>query len=126
MKRRPTKRSPEGQAAYERFKKRWAGKPCWGCGQKCWPFHRHHIVNRAGKIYDDERNLAHLCDGCHSAHHDGGIETYMGRIICVLTDIDILRLKRDHDPDHWDLEFLRLLAGPGDGRLNMAFGEGME
>ena len=126
MKRHPTNRSPEGAAAYKRFKRRWAGRPCWGCGAPCWPFHRHHIVNRAGKVYDDERNLAHLCDGCHSVHHDQQVITYFGRHIDVLTDEDILRLKKQYDPEHWDLAFLRLLAGPGDGRLNMEFGRGME
>jgi hypothetical protein len=118
------RRSKEGVAALRGFLKRWKGKSCWNCttiGSE-----RHHIVYRDGLIYDDQRNLAWLCGGCHSAHHLRGVANYFGRPIAFLTTETILRLKRDVDPDYWDLAFLRLLAGPGDGRLNMEFGRGLE
>ena len=128
MRRKPTKRSPEGQAALDNFRDRWQGKPCWGCCGIWIPFERHHIVGRDGILcYDDERNLAHLCEMCHDVYHDHGIKTWHGRTVKVfLTLENILRLKKLRDPDYWDLAFLRELAGPGDGRLNMAFEEGLK
>lgn len=122
IKRKATKRSKEGAAAYERFKRRWAGRPCWGCGARWRAFHRHHIVGRDGIAgADDERDLAHLCDMCHAVHHDNGIQTWHGETVKVrLTKDDVLRLKRDRDPEYWDLAFLRELAGRRD------LGDGME
>lgn len=127
MKRKPTKRSIEGQRALDEFRDRWAGKPCWGCTM--WgPFEIHHIVGRDGILeHDDQRDMAHLCEMCHRVYHDPSIKTWHGRVVRVrLTKDDVLRLKKIHDPEHWDLAFLRLLAGPGDGRLNMDFGRGLE
>ena len=123
-----TRRSKEGAKALDDFRDRWAGKPCWGCCGIWIPFERHHIVYRDGMmIMDDQRNLAHLCKMCHDVHHDHGIQTWHGRAVRVrLTKEDVLRLKRVFDPEYWDLAFLRLLDGPGDGRLNMNFGRGME
>jgi len=128
MKRNPTKRSPEGQQALDEFRDRWEWNPCWGCGEHWIPFERHHIVYRDGvKGMDDQRNLAHLCKMCHDVHHNHGIQTWHGIAVKVrLTKEDVLRLKKQYDPEHWDLAFLRLLAGPGDGRLNMEFGRGLE
>ena len=122
MKRRPTKRSPEGQRALDDFAVRWRGKPCWACGDLRGPFEVHHIVGRDGiKEHDDERDFAHLCEMCHKVHHDHGIQTWHGRNVSIrLTKENVLELKRRRDPEYWDLAFLRELSG----RLD--FGEGLE
>ena len=108
-----TKRSPQGQQALDAFTKRWLGKPCWGCGDMRGPFEKHHIAGRDGCLeHDDERDLAHLCQMCHAVHHDNGIKTWHGRTVRVrLTKDDVLRLKRDRDPEFWDLDWLRKISG---------------
>ena len=124
MKRKPTKRSPAGQQALDEFRDRWHGQTCWLCPMKL-GHHIHHIVERDGKIYDDRRNFAWLCGTCHDRFHKGPQIVYSVKLP-AWTDEDVLRAKKLIDPEHWDLAFLRLLAGPGDGRLNMEFGRGME
>ena len=111
MKRKPTKRSPEGQQAMKQFKARWKGKPCWACtatGRE-----RHHIVYRDGvAAADDERNLAWLCKGCHDAHHQRGLANFFGRRIEELTTGQIMHLKKIKDPEFYDPAFLDRLAHP--------------
>jgi hypothetical protein len=123
MKRRPTKRSPEGQQAMQEFRDTWGNSPCWLCPYPGMEI--HHIVKRRGLIFDDLRDFAWLCRWCHSRAEGNTVVLHRVRLLPISVET-VLEAKRLIDPKHWDLEFLRLLAGPGDGRLNMAFGEGME
>ena len=121
MKRRPTKRSKEGLDAIKTFEAN--NRQCWFCGKEATA--NHHIVFRRGKIFDDQRNLAAVCEKCHMRIHGATLVFRMGRYDPIPLK-RVLEVKRDKDLDNWDLAFLRELAGPGDGRLNMAFGEGLE
>ena len=124
MKRNKIRRSPEGQRALDEFRDRWIGQRCWMCPLRLGA-HVHHIVHRRGLEYDDRRNLAWLCPLCHARLHDGPQIVYRVELP-AWTDEDVLRAKKQIEPGYWDLAFLRLLAGPGDGRLNMEFGRGLE
>ena len=128
MKRNKIRRSPEGQQALDEFRDRWAGKPCWACGDMRGPFERHHIVYRDGIAeMDDQRNLAHLCQMCHEAHHDHGLKTWHGRPVRIhLTKDEVAGLKKRFDPEYFDLLLLRKLASKREGFLNMEFGRGLE
>ena len=120
------RRSKEGQQAYKRFKsERCRCSTCWLCQRNYPMLDVHHIVPRRGVIYDDLRNFFAACRMCHSMIEVDGI-VWDGERVAQIPESRILRVKRRLDPKHWDLAFLRLLAGPGDGRLNMEFGRGLE
>lgn len=116
MKRRPTRRSKQGQQAISEFRNRWYR--CWFCGAKASA--PHHIVFRRGLIYDDQRNLASVCLDCHSRVHGITIVRHNGERLEPIPLVQVLGEKWGRDPEHWDLEFLREL----DGRLN--YGECIE
>ena len=126
MKRNPTKRSPEGQRAYDEFRRRHCrSNACWMCGEVFYQLQVHHIAKRRGLIYDDLRNFFAACLHCH-ARIEGNTIVVDGKRLEPIMDEWVLARKKVIDPYNWDLAFLRLLAGPGDGRLNMEFGRGME
>ena len=111
MKRKPTKRSPEGQQSMDEFKALHIGKRCWLCERErsVW---RHHIVFRKGDEHDDLRNLLAVCLTCHRRIHDGEQTLVTGRKLPGWKLDDVLRAKRRHDPDNYDPEFLDRLAHP--------------
>jgi 5-methylcytosine-specific restriction endonuclease McrA len=115
IKRKATNRSKEGQQAITAFRKRWPC--CWFCGAKSSA--PHHIVFRRGVVFDDQRNLAAVCEDCHSRIHDITIVKHNGKRFLPIPLETVLRVKRERDPP-LDLPFLRELSG----RLN--FGEGLE
>jgi hypothetical protein len=124
IKRKSTKRSKEGAAAMRAFKEEHFGKPCWYC-ELNEATDAHHIAKRRGVIYDDPRNLFACCRWCHDRAEGATIVTRKGiKLPPIPLDV-ILRIKELCDPP-LDLPFLRMLSGPGDGRLNMNFGEGLE
>jgi hypothetical protein len=106
LKRKPTRRSPEGARAIREF---MADHPrCWWCGKLYkWP---HHIAGRDGqKLADDRRNLAAMCWWfCHQRKHVPNL-VVDGKRLPAITDAQILAAKRRWDPEHYDLEFLRVL-----------------
>ena len=124
MKRKPTKRSKEGQRALNEFRDQWIGRLCW----YCWTNDAtdiHHIVKRRGEAYDVLCNFFACCRWCHQ-RIEGETLVWNGiRQPTIPVDV-VLRLKKIHDRENWKLAELRLLAGPGDGRLNMELGRGME
>jgi hypothetical protein len=121
IKSKRTKRSKAGQQAITAFRKRWPR--CWFCGAPSSA--PHHIVFRRGVVFDDQRNLAAVCEDCHSRIHGITIVTVLNIRLLPIPLETVLRVKLHNDPP-LDLPFLRMLAGPGDGRLNMKFGEGLE
>jgi len=77
IKPKPTRRSKQAQRHYKAFGDRWRGKACCICHAErgC---HRHHIVNREGDDWDDERNLLWVCKRCHDRLH--GISVVVARV----------------------------------------------
>jgi hypothetical protein len=121
IKRKATNRSKEGQQAITAFRKRWPR--CWFCGAKASA--PHHIVFRRGVVFDDQRNLAAVCEDCHSRIHGITIVTHngerwdlLGRLLPIPLET-VLRVKKERDPP-LDLPFLRELSGKRN------FGEGIE
>ena len=124
MKRKPTKRSPEGQAALDRFQQEFCHRaPCWHCGKVCETLDVHHIVKRNGMVFDDLRNFFAACRSCHS-RMEGARLVFARYTLEPIPLQRVLEIKQQRDG--LDLDFLRVLAGPGDGRSNMKFGEGLE
>ena len=119
-----TRRSKEGQRALDEFRDRWIGKLCWHCGRNE-ATDIHHIVKRRGEAYDVLCNFFACCRWCHK-RIEGETLIWNGERQLPIAEDVVLRLKRIRDPLNWRLADLRLLAGPGDGRLNMEFGRGME
>lgn len=115
IKRKATKRSKEGQQAITAFRNRWPR--CWFCGSKASA--PHHIVFRRGVAFDDQRNLAAVCQDCHSRIHGITIVTVLNIRLLPIPLETVLRVKKNIDPP-LDLPFLRELAG------NLCFGEGLE
>jgi hypothetical protein len=81
---------------------------CWNCGRgendRPDNWHGVFIIERAhitkdglGKRCEDVRLINALCSWCHNLHT-------MGR----MTTERMLELKREHDPDNYDPEFLQL------------------
>ena len=120
MKRKPTKRSPEGQRALTQFQQEFCHRaPCWHCGKVCETLDVHHIVKRRGKIYDDRRNFFAACRSCH-ARIEGARLVFPSVTLQPIPLAVVLRIKREKDGRYWDLDFLRELSG----RLD--FGEGLK
>jgi hypothetical protein len=115
IKRKATKRNKEGQQAITYFRKRFPR--CWFCGAKASA--PHHIVFRRGVVFDDQRNLAAVCQDCHSRIHDIPIVTVLNIRLLPIPLETVLRVKRERDPP-LDLPFLRELSGKRN------FGEGIE
>jgi cytochrome c553 len=90
---------------YEAFREEH--QTCWACHRTAqnrpsdWlsPFfiERAHITKDGlSKRLEDVRLIAALCSRCHWRHTNGQISIHV-----------LLRLKREHDPDNYDPEFLQ-------------------
>lgn len=91
--------------AYVRFREEQTA--CWNCGRsendRPDNWHGVYIIERAhitkdgmGRRIEDVRLINALCSWCHNLHT-------MGR----MTTERMLELKREHDPDNYDPEFLQ-------------------
>jgi hypothetical protein len=81
---------------------RWNGKP-W----RDWmvnTLQNAHIVGGAARRAD-RRCIARLCAGCHRLSH-GDVIKVDGVRLPNLTLGNLLWLKRKHDPEYYDLDFL--------------------
>lgn len=93
----------------------WAAQfgKCWRCGVSgIWPLTLtiHHIVRGVLRQKNDLRTTAIACYDCHWREHNGdGIGL-----------IGWLRLKRDHDPENFDLEAINALRGRAPGAITPA------
>ena len=119
-----TKRSKEGAAALRKFQRDHChNAACWYCNKHFPKLDVHHIVKRRGMIFDDLRNFFAACRLCHS-RMEGARLVFPTYTLEPIPLQKVLEIKQQRDG--LDLAFLRVLAGPGDGRSNMTFGEGME
>ena len=79
---------------------------CWNCHRtkppRGWsgpwiPNERAHITKDGlGKRLEDVRLVCSLCTWCHRLNTEG-----------LITVAEMIRLKREHDPDNYDPEFLQ-------------------
>lgn len=85
---------------------------CWACGRdkkppkwyEPWlPNERAHIVNKPR--VEDVRAVVSLCTICHRISHWERFAHF--KEPSQLTTGDLIRLKREHDPDNYDPEFLQ-------------------
>jgi hypothetical protein len=95
---------------YEAFREEH--QTCWACGRdrkppkwyEPWlPNERAHIVNKPR--VEDIRCVVSLCTICHRISHWERFAHFKQPE--KLTLENLLWLKREHDPDHFDLEFLQ-------------------
>lgn len=78
----------------------WLGRPEWWHGP--WVIERAHIVNKPRA--EDRRAVNFLCSACHDTQHG---ETLAGWGLPKLTVANMLWLKREHDPQFYDRDFLQ-------------------
>ena len=90
---------------------------CWRCGYRAaWPYGMaiHHFVRGANRKSNNLATTIMLCNVCHWREHDGDA---LGLLGC-------LRLKREHDPKHFDLEAVNRARGRAPGAITAADIEG--
>lgn len=83
---------------------------CWACGSSAqpafwyapWFLHRAHIVNQPR--LKDRRCVVLICPLCHSIEHGG---RHLEAETPPLTTENLLWLKKEHDPEFYDLELLQ-------------------
>lgn len=83
---------------------------CWACGAwkrqenyfAPWMIERAHIVNKPRRL--DRRLVVMLCSVCHRISHG---ERLSGFDRSKLELAHLLTLKKECDPDWWDLEFIQ-------------------
>ena len=118
MKRKPTKRSKEGQRALTQFQQEFChNAACWYCNKPFPKIDVHHIVKRRGVIFDDLRNFFAACRSCHSRMEGARLVFPMYTLEPIPLQ-KVLEIKQQREG--LDLDFLRELSG----RLD--FGEGLE
>ncbi len=90
---------------------------CMACGwnpeaplYREWMFGRlenAHIVGGPGRRHD-RRAIVRLCAGCHRLSHGDRI-VVRGLVLPTLSLENLLWLKREHDPENYDAEYLQSL-----------------
>lgn len=97
-----TQKQLESSAEYHDWLYQSASSGCWAC-RKARPLERHHICKP--RRYWNLCNLALLCRFCHAAAENERI-VHQGVRWPRLTLANVLWLKRENDPAHFDLDAL--------------------
>lgn len=109
--------TPEQAEMYRAFHEEFTPGGCWRCGWDArtfrwrdWMLNRFeaaHILRGCNRVHD-RRVLVFLCNGCHRLEHGERVKPAgMNCYLPGITLANMLWLKREYDPEFYDLEFLR-------------------
>jgi hypothetical protein len=73
--------------------------------------HTHHILGGRFGRKDHPANFLRLCNECHTLVHSGGLRGESGTLLPTLSLANCLFLKRESDPENYDLAVLQGFAG---------------